>query len=239
MAEQWTIQELSDRVGRALVAGGWDRQVSGRVRAVPDTRTIRYYTTVGLLDRPESMRGRTALYGHRHLLQLVAIKRLQSSGVTLTEVQESLLGADDNQLAQLAGIGPDWRDQPAEAEPRSAKPEPGLAGEVEGAEAPMSAPVVDTPRDVFWAASTAPPIFRAAREPQPLPAVSQVPTAACCWTVAPGVRLTWEGLAGEMLAPIAEELDAVLSNLSDLVDRTSRSQQAPASDDLDDEPAEP
>ena len=72
----WTIDELGSRVALALSVD-YDGQASGRVRDVPDRRTIRYYTTLGLIDRP-ALRGRTALYGRRHLLQLVAIKRLQA-----------------------------------------------------------------------------------------------------------------------------------------------------------------
>ena len=75
---------------------------SGRVRDVPDLRTIRYYTTLGLLDRPAAMRGRTALYGARHLLQLVAIKRLQARGLSLAAVQERVVGLSDAALRRLA-----------------------------------------------------------------------------------------------------------------------------------------
>ena len=78
----WTIDELGERVAEALGGPGYDGVPSGRVRDVPDLRTIRYYTTLGLLDRPAAMRGRTALYGPRHLLQLVAIKRLQARGLS-------------------------------------------------------------------------------------------------------------------------------------------------------------
>src|SRR5947209_4992852 len=86
----WTIDELGSRVALAL-SEDYDGQASGRVREVPDRRTIRYYTTLGLLDRP-TLRGRTALYCRRHLLQLVSIKRLQAQGLTLAELQARLLG---------------------------------------------------------------------------------------------------------------------------------------------------
>jgi hypothetical protein len=65
---QWcrpgTIAELTARVAAALAddAGPDNR----RIRAVPDERAIRYYTTLGLLDRP-ALTGRTAFYGPRHL----------------------------------------------------------------------------------------------------------------------------------------------------------------------------
>src|SRR5215813_5505477 len=99
----WTIDELGAEVAAAL-AVGYEGAPNGRVRDVPDRRTIRYYTTLGLLDRPAQMRGRTALYGRRHLLQLVAIKRLQTRGLTLREVQEKLLGLTDTALQRLAQV---------------------------------------------------------------------------------------------------------------------------------------
>jgi DNA-binding transcriptional MerR regulator len=97
----WTIEELAEQVADALAAG-YAGVRSGRVRDVPDMRTIRYYTTLGLLDRPAAMRGRTAYYGQRHLLQLVAIKRLQAQGLTLSEVQRRLLGQANSVLARVA-----------------------------------------------------------------------------------------------------------------------------------------
>jgi hypothetical protein len=100
----WTIHELGENVARAL-AHHYLGARDARTRDVPDLRTIRYYTTLGLLDRPAEMRGRTALYGRRHLLQLVAIKQLQSRGMSLTQIQQRLLGATDAALAEFAGRG--------------------------------------------------------------------------------------------------------------------------------------
>jgi DNA-binding transcriptional MerR regulator len=100
----WTIDELGERAGEALGGPGYDGVPSGRVRDVPDLRTIRYYTTLGLLDRPAAMRGRTALYGPRHLLQLVAIKRLQARGLSLAAVQERVVGLSDASLRRLAAL---------------------------------------------------------------------------------------------------------------------------------------
>ncbi len=100
---RWTIEQLRDAVSAALGAG-YDGPPNGRVRDVPDERTIRYYTTLGLIDRALEMRGRTALYGRRHLLQLVAIKKLQASGQALALVQRTLAGQTDAALERLAGI---------------------------------------------------------------------------------------------------------------------------------------
>jgi hypothetical protein len=108
----WTIGELSDLVLRALHAGGpvgagGAAQPSKRVRAIPDERTIRWYSSIGLLDKPAIMRGRTALYDRRHLCQLVAVKRLQAQGRSLAQVQEDLLGATDATLERIAQIPAD------------------------------------------------------------------------------------------------------------------------------------
>lgn len=97
----WTLGELSDRVADAL-AVDYDGQPSGRVREVPNGRTIRWYTTIGLVDRPAGMRGRTAMYTRRHLLQLVAVKRLQAAGRTLTDIQSELVGATEDTLERVA-----------------------------------------------------------------------------------------------------------------------------------------
>jgi DNA-binding transcriptional MerR regulator len=114
----WTLDELSARVALSLSVG-YEGQASGRVREVPDRRTIRYYTTLGLLDRP-TLRGRTALYSRRHLAQLVAIKRLQARGLSLAEAQARLLGLADRKLAELAQLPAGGEDAPPAEEPAEA-----------------------------------------------------------------------------------------------------------------------
>jgi len=99
---RWTIEQLGAQVALAL-AVDYQGPANGRVRDVPDPRTIRYYTTLGLINRPQ-LQGRTALYGVRHLLQLVAIKRLQAKGLSLAEVQARLVGQPDSALRRLAHI---------------------------------------------------------------------------------------------------------------------------------------
>lgn len=98
-----TFSELCTAVVLAL-ASDYSGSGSDRTRDVPDARTIRYYTTLGLLDRPSSFRGRTALYDRKHLLQLVAIKRLQAKGLTLSQIQTELAGISPAKLEQLANI---------------------------------------------------------------------------------------------------------------------------------------
>jgi DNA-binding transcriptional MerR regulator len=135
--ELWTLDQLTDLVGTAL-AVDYPGQVNGRVRAVPDRRAIRWYSTIGLVDRPAEMRGRTALYGRRHLLQLVAIKRLQSRGRTLAEIQAELSGATDRTLRSIAAL-------PTEPSAAAASPAPELRPE------PALEPMPEPSRERFWA----------------------------------------------------------------------------------------
>jgi DNA-binding transcriptional MerR regulator len=99
--ELWTLEQLSDRVAD-LLADDYEGQRNGRIRELPNGRTIRWYTTIGLVDRPLATRGRVALYGPRHALQLAAIKQLQARGLSLAQIQERLLGISDEELADLA-----------------------------------------------------------------------------------------------------------------------------------------
>jgi hypothetical protein len=156
----WTLEQLGDRV-RAALATGYTAPGSARVRAVPDGRTIRYYTTLGLVDRP-TIQGRTALYGARHLLQLVAIKRLQASGLSLTQVQERLAGLPLARLRALAQVTPDEggaaaapADGPAGASPAA----PAAAATPAVAAPPSSGPVT---RREFWRAVPAAAVTGAA-----------------------------------------------------------------------------
>ncbi len=105
------MDELVERVREALAAE-YPGAPNGRVRDVPDRRAIRWYTTIGLVDRPLGMRGRTALYGPRHLLQLVAIKRRQAEGRSLAADpgRVRLAHADDG-LADAARVPADLLDR--------------------------------------------------------------------------------------------------------------------------------
>ncbi|MCP9952744.1 helix-turn-helix domain-containing protein [Actinomadura madurae] len=103
MERTWTIGELAEDAAAALAADG-SAQASGRVRDLPNERLIRWYTTIGLVDPPLGRRGRTSLYGPRHLLQLVAVKRRQAAGRSIAEIQLELAGATNTTLAQIAAL---------------------------------------------------------------------------------------------------------------------------------------
>jgi hypothetical protein len=100
--ETWTLPALVAEAAARLEA--LPPPKNGQVRAVPDDRTIRYYSTLGLLDRPAAMRGRTALYGRRHLAQVVAIKRMQSAGKSLADIQALWPTLDDVTLSRMSGV---------------------------------------------------------------------------------------------------------------------------------------
>lgn len=102
MEQTWTIEDLVAESKTRLEA--LPPPKNGQVRAVPDERTVRYYATLGLLDRPAAMRGRTALYGPRHLAQIVAIKRMQSAGHSLADIQQLWATLDDTTLTRVTGV---------------------------------------------------------------------------------------------------------------------------------------
>src|ERR1700691_2233071 len=110
MQESWTIAELAELAAETLAATdpagppSGPARTDGRIRDVPNERLIRWYATVGLVDPPLSRRGRVALYGRRHLLQLVAVKRRQAQGRSLAEIQAELAGATDKQLEAIAQV---------------------------------------------------------------------------------------------------------------------------------------
>ncbi|MEI6031495.1 MAG: MerR family transcriptional regulator [Synechococcaceae cyanobacterium ELA739] len=83
----------------AVAGGRLDEEIS--------SRTVRLYATQGLIDRP-GREGRSAVYGHRHLLQLLLIRSLARRGLSLAAIAP-LCGLPDpeleQQLAQLESQG--------------------------------------------------------------------------------------------------------------------------------------
>jgi DNA-binding transcriptional MerR regulator len=108
-------------------AGVNNRRPDGRVAPVPDARTIRYYTTLGLVDRPRIV-NREAQYGQRHVLQLAAIKRMQAEGARLADVQRRLYGRSDAELQTLlsTAVPPGSGPPPQPVVWREIELEPGL-----------------------------------------------------------------------------------------------------------------
>ncbi|MEN3535660.1 MerR family transcriptional regulator [Microbispora sp. ZYX-F-249] len=149
MSDTWTIGELAERAaallgavprvygqeqradgkeqranGKEQRADGPEPRGNGRVREVPNERLIRWYTTIGLLDPPLGRRGRVALYGRRHLLQLVAVKRRQADGLSIADIQAELTGATDAMLQRVAGLTGPPPAPPPEPPPPVPAPRP-------------------------------------------------------------------------------------------------------------------
>ncbi|WP_283133765.1 MerR family transcriptional regulator [Rhizohabitans arisaemae] len=134
---EWTIGELVEQAGAALTGEATrssdahatetpdargpsgDGRGSGRVKDLPSERLVRWYVTIGLVDPPLARRGRTALYGPRHLLQLVAVKRRQAQGRKISDIQAELAGATDAVLQSVARV-PRYDDPSPSAAPRAA-----------------------------------------------------------------------------------------------------------------------
>jgi DNA-binding transcriptional MerR regulator len=97
----YSLEELSAEVAHLLGERGLlGAAPDARVSDAPDARTVRYYSTLGLLDRPR-IENRQARYGKRHILQLLAIKALQAHDLPLAEIQQRLYARSDAELSTL------------------------------------------------------------------------------------------------------------------------------------------
>ncbi len=94
---EFHLRELVEVV-RRFVSRLAPRASDSRISTAPDERTLRYYQSLGLLGRPIRYDGRLAVYGYEHLLRAVAIKLLQSQGLSLAQVQSALAAASPTRL---------------------------------------------------------------------------------------------------------------------------------------------
>ncbi len=201
MAELWRIDELQAITEKALRLSPPAEAVSARVRAVPDARTIRYYTTLGLIDRPAEMRGRVAYYGRRHVLQLVSIKRLQADGLSLEAVQHKLTGATTRRLNDLAALPDGFWSLPLLSTLKESTPT--QEKEPAAGERPAS----------FWATPAMPAAGSTAGDSSPLDAITAIRLP-----IAHGVSLEisgvdWRSLPAESAAALAPVLQTLRRDL--------------------------
>ena len=98
---EWTLSSLVAVLSPLVAAlpGTADERVNG----VIDERTLRYYQSSGIVDRPLRYDGRAAIYGFRHLLQALATKALQAQGLSLAQVQAALAGVSSAELHDAVG----------------------------------------------------------------------------------------------------------------------------------------
>ncbi len=103
---------LSDFTLRSLLAAAGEilpdlvgRQTRYKVTEMPTERTIRYYLSHRLLDRPLGKKGTSSIFGYRHLLQVLAIKYLQSQYLPLKKIGSVMGGLSNRELEQLLPEG--------------------------------------------------------------------------------------------------------------------------------------
>jgi DNA-binding transcriptional MerR regulator len=96
-------------------------------------RTVRLYATEGLIDRP-GKDGRRAVYGRRHLLQVLLIRALAQRGLSLTAIAPLVTCSDEElvqQLLQLEAPSPSTEQQEALAYLQSLQGERSLSASTE------------------------------------------------------------------------------------------------------------
>jgi len=76
-------------------------QTKYRVTDVPSERTIRFYTANKLVDKPVAREGAHPRYGYRHLLQVMAVKYLQSQYLPLVKVRSLVENISNRDLELL------------------------------------------------------------------------------------------------------------------------------------------
>lgn len=136
------IQLVNDLLPRYVPAGSVDK-------AAVSVRLARYFQTQGLLDEPFK-EGREARYGARHLLQLLAVRRLMANGYSTGSLSNLLRGASDDALQRIIeGEAPrvEAPAVPPAPAPASSNAALDFLSQVRrrGTQAPASAPLLPPP----------------------------------------------------------------------------------------------
>jgi DNA-binding transcriptional MerR regulator len=111
-----TLKELVEAAAELLprIAPSQPRY---KVQERPDSRTIRYYTSQGLLPKPLGYTGGRARYGFTHLVRLLLIKRLQAERHTLARIGDLLRGATDADVLAALEVPGEERSIEADVKP--------------------------------------------------------------------------------------------------------------------------
>jgi DNA-binding transcriptional MerR regulator len=107
------VAELATRAAQILSESGLI-QARGTVSELPDERTVRYYLTEGLISPAEEKQGTASVFGYRHLLQLLAVKKLQSEHLPIRTIRELVNSRSERQLERLLGSEQDWKTRAGE-----------------------------------------------------------------------------------------------------------------------------
>lgn len=96
------VAELAREGARILAESGLE-QDRGTVTELPDERTIRYYISEGLVPPAEEKQGTASVFGYRHLLQLLVVKKLQAEHLPIRKIRELVEGRTERELERLLG----------------------------------------------------------------------------------------------------------------------------------------
>jgi DNA-binding transcriptional MerR regulator len=96
------VAELADEAAKILSESGL-AQERGTVSELPDGRTIRYYLTENLIPPAEEKQGTASVFGYRHLLQLLVVKKLQSEHLPIRKIRDLVSGRSERELERLLG----------------------------------------------------------------------------------------------------------------------------------------
>ncbi len=114
-----SINELLDRVNRVAMnfLPEEDRRRSsvGRVRRIFTERSLRHYQTLHAIDVPEK-HGRMAVYGFRHFVQALLIRRLLWDGVGADQIVVLMVGRGTEETRTMFLQGVEFVARPGAAE---------------------------------------------------------------------------------------------------------------------------
>jgi DNA-binding transcriptional MerR regulator len=96
------VAELAGEAAKILADSGL-AQERGTVSEVPDERTIRYYLAESLIPPAEEKQGTASVFGYRHLLQLLVVKKLQSQHLPIRKIRDLVNGRSERELERLLG----------------------------------------------------------------------------------------------------------------------------------------
>lgn len=71
------------------------------VSTSPDERTVRYYLSENLISASEEKQGAATVYKYFHLLQLLAIKKLQAEHLSIRQIREMIAEQNEKHLEDL------------------------------------------------------------------------------------------------------------------------------------------
>lgn len=97
------VAELAQEAARILSESGLAQQARGTVTELPDERTVRYYLAEGLLPPADEKQGTASVFGFRHLLGLLVVKKLQAEHLPIRAIRELVAGKTERQLERLLG----------------------------------------------------------------------------------------------------------------------------------------